>query len=259
MPRRHCWPPDYSYLWDVLPEDALTRAIRSSTYGHGRRDFPAVANAALLRLFAGREVMTMEDLLAAAAALQGPRGWSPSFAADYVGNTIGWGRELGLVEEASDGERSWRLIERSPVYEVIGGRCVRVRGLPDAEQVVMNRKIDALRRRRATLARAAADKVRRRVGSLLDRLSVVQWDAGIPAEWLVFLGDHPAGMRVTEARSFILAAHDEWDPAVTKRWVGEDEATVTAAERDAVVRREAAEAAAAAARLAEDADAFEGL
>ncbi|MBE7200454.1 MAG: hypothetical protein INR70_21985, partial [Parafilimonas terrae] len=114
-------------------------------------------------------------------------------------------------------------------------------------------------RRRATLARAAADKVRRRVGSLLDRLAVVRWDAGIPAEWLVFLGDQPAGMQVKEARGFILAAHDDWEPAVTKRWVGEVEATVTAAERDAVVRREAAEAASAAARLAEDADAFEGL
>ncbi|ACB24505.1 hypothetical protein [Methylobacterium radiotolerans] len=259
MPRRHRWLPDYSHLWDVLPEDALTRAIRARTYGHGRRDFPAVANAAILRIYAGRECLTVADLLAAAAALQGPRGWSPSFAADYVGNVVAWGKELGLLEEASDGERSWRLIERSPVFEIIGGRCVRVRGLPDAEQATMNRKVASLHRRRATLARAAADKVRRRVGSLLDRLAVVRWDAGIPAEWLVFLGDQPAGMQVKEARGFILAAHDDWEPAVTKRWVGEVEATVTAAERDAVVRREAAEAASAAARLAEDADAFEGL
>ncbi len=261
MARRDRFKPDYSHLYDLLAPDALDRAIRSRTYGHNRRDYPAEVNSSLLRIFAGRERLTVEDLLAAAAALQGPRGWSQVFAADYVGNLFGWGRELGLVEEASEGKRAWRLLDPLPVYEIMGGRCVRVRvrGLPDGEQAAMNRKVIALRRRRATLARKKAEETRRKVGGLLDRLSVADWRAVVPAGWLVYLGEHPGGLQVREARDYILAAHDEWEPAIVKRWVAEVEATVTAAERDAVTRRAEAAAAAAAARLAEDAAAFEGL
>ncbi|HSI29963.1 MAG TPA: hypothetical protein VK951_01425, partial [Miltoncostaeaceae bacterium] len=181
------------------------------------------------------------------------------FAADYVGNLIGWGRHLGLVEEASEGERAWRLLDPLPVYEIMGGRCVRVRGLPDGEQAAMNRKVIALRRRRATLARKKAEETRRKVGGLLDRLSVADWRAVVPAGWLVYLGEHPAALQVREARDYILAAHDEWEPAIVRRWIEEVEATVTTAERSAVTRRAEAAAAAAAARLAEDAEAFEGL
>ena len=175
-----------------------------------------------------------------------------------MGNWIGWGVHLGVLAEApsADGERGWHLAEREPVYDIIGGRTVRVRGLPPDEQVAMNLKLAALARRRDTLARKRADETRRRVADLLDQIALVDSTATVPDAWLARIGEPARGMRVTEAREYILSAHDEWPRGDQQLWVTEVKCALAAAGRNAAERR-AAEAATA--RLAEDADAFEGL
>ncbi|RUP21454.1 hypothetical protein [Methylobacterium sp.] len=253
---------DYSYLYGKALDVILDGAIRNRGYGGDRRTFPAEANLALLDLFGERDRLALGDLMDAHAVVVARtgrgEGWSEAFRADVVGNLIGWGVHLGILTEApsADGERGWRLVERSPVYEIIGGRCVRVRGLPDAEQVAMNRKMASLARRRNTLARKRADETRRRVADLLDQIALVDSTATVPDAWLARIGEPARGMRVTEARGYILAAHDEWPRGDQQLWVTEVKCALAAALRNAAERC-AAEAADA--RLAEDADAFEGL
>jgi hypothetical protein len=266
MPRRYRFKPDYSHLLGVSLDTVLDAAIQRRGYGKGDETYPAEANANVLKLFKNGDWISRQDLRLGADVVQGARGWSPEFALDVIGNTVGWGLHLNLIKEVPgpDGERGYSLIERETVYEVIAGKAVRVIGLPADEQVAMNVRRSRLRRLHATLALKRAIKVRRAAEPLIDRMIAADRDAKIPDEFRTYLDaqffELSEEMTVRHLREYLLEAPDGWDAYLQKHWLRTLARAAEDAERRAQTRRELeAEAAAAEVILPEDMDAFAGI
>lgn len=134
--------PDYSHLRDVTEEAALVNAIRCLTYGEPD-DYRLLAGfqARLLTVWGERDVLTLEDLVPAHEVVRSTdpgffgygRHWQGVFLHDAVGNLVGWGLRLGILEEVeADGGRTFRMVRRDPLFERMGnGRYRRL----DAEGV----------------------------------------------------------------------------------------------------------------------------
>ncbi|MCJ2040830.1 hypothetical protein MKK55_18020 [Methylobacterium sp. J-059] len=228
MPRRNYYrpQPDYSHLLGVTMDVVLDAAIARRGYGQDRKHYPAEVNLALLKLYGvDRDWIAYSALRQCADVARGPRGWSGEFALDYVGNLIGWGTHLGILEESvgPGGEPGYRLLDREPVYEIIAGKAVRVRGLPAAEQVAMNVRRSRVMRLRATLARKRAAETRRQAAPLIDLLIEADLDGPIPDELHRFLGaflvDLASDVTLREVRELLLDAYTEWSDAKQKEWV----------------------------------------
>ena len=263
MPRRYSPVADYSHLQGVTLDAVLDQSIRLHTYGQDSRTYPAEANADVLKLFGeDRDWISRQDVFRYSDIIREPRGWSPEFGAYVVGNTIGWGIQLELIEEAPgpDGERGYRLLHRETVYEVVSGTAMKVIGLPPAEQIAMNLRRSRLRRLHATLARKRAPKVRMQVTPIIDRLIAADRNGPIPKNLHPYLGkfivDLAGDVTVSEVRDLLLDAHAEWDRATQERWVASLEYATAFAELAAIKRRKRE---AETAMSQEDIDAFAGI
>ncbi len=176
-----------------------------------------------------------------------------------VGTRIGWGMHLGLLEEApaSDGERAWTMPDREPQFDVHRGKARRIRGLPPAEQIAMDRRRAREAKLRATLDAKHARQVAPRVVDLLNRITGSEPDAVMPAGWAPFVGADimERWPTVAEAHGLLVDLHHGMNRERQKEWLRHLEAAADAASF-AASRREGERQAAAA--LSEDADAFAG-
>lgn len=253
---------DYSHLLGVTLDTVLDAAIQRRGYGGDRKTYPAEANVAILRLFRTADWISRGNLRLGADTVRAARGWSAEFALDVIGNTVGWGLHLGLIEEAPgpDGERGYRLLEREQVYEVVAGKAVRVIGLPPDEQIAMNLRRSKLRRLQATLARKRAAKIRMFAAPAIDRLIAANPLGRIPETLHPFLGDFLVNLSgdvtLCEVRELLVDAHTDWDRRIQSRWVVALDAAVAAAETEAAANRERE---AAEVISQEDIDAFAGI
>lgn len=180
---------------------------------------------------------------------------------DWVGTRLGWGMHLGILVEAApgpDGERAWTMPDREPQYDVHRGRARRIRGLPPAEQIAMDRRRAREAKLRATLDAKHARQVAPRVGDLLDRITASEPDAVMPAGWGPYVGADVMERwpTVAEARGLLVDLHHGMNRERQREWLRHLEAA-SAAASFAASRREGERQAAAA--LAQDADALAGF
>jgi hypothetical protein len=253
--------PDYSHLHGRPLSVILDGAIANRPYGADVPTFAATVNADLLSWFAGREVLTASEALATMEPTRGMRGWSEEFVCDWVGTRLGWGMHLGILDEAAqgpDGERAWTMPDREPAFDVHNKRARRIRGLPPAEQIAMDKRRAREAKLRATLDTKHARQVAPRVVDLLDRITGSEPDAVMPAVWAPFVGADIMERWPTfaEARGLLVDVHHRMDRERQRTWLRHLEAAADAASFYAS-RREGERQAAA--DLAEDADAFAGL
>lgn len=252
--------PDYSHLHGRPLNVILDGAIANRPYGQGLPMFPAAINFDLLEWFEGREHLTADEALAIMEPTRDARKWSPEFLCDFVGTRLGWGMHLGLLVEvpASDGGRAWTMPNREPMFDVHRGQARRVRGLPPAEQIAMDKRRAREAKLRATLDAKHARTVAPRVVDLLDRITGSEPDAVMPAGWAPFVGADimERWPTVAEAHGLLVDLHHGMNRERQKEWLRHLEAAADAASF-AASRREGERQAAAA--LSEDADAFAGL
>jgi hypothetical protein len=262
MPRYYRPTPDYSRLYGKSPEFILDAALQNRTFGQDIRNYEVRANENVLRIFGDATVLTLAELKDRVDAARESRVWSSEFCLDFIGNAIAWGIHLGFVERLGEdrSDRSYRLLYREPVFEIIGGKAMRVLGLPAAEQIAMNVRRSRLWALRATLARKRAAKVRKEASFRIDRLIAADRDAPIPEVLHAFLGEFIVGLSdevtVGDVRELLLDAHNDWEPKVQDGWISALSEATYAAEHEAYTRakREAEEVI-----LPEDLDAFAGI
>lgn len=253
---------DYSHLLGRSLAVILDRAIENRPYGRDEPRFPAEVNETLLIWFAGREVLTASEALDIGAPARTARGWSAEFTVDWVGTRIGWGLHLGLLAEAPapDGERAWTMPDRELQYDVHRGRARRIRGLPPNEQFLMDRRRAREARLHATLDAKHARKIAPAIEKALADMTASEPDIAMPANWAPFVGADIMERWPTEAeaRGLVVDLHLVWTRERQKEWLRRLVADADIAAFYAS-RREGERQAAAAALLAEDAEAFAGL
>jgi hypothetical protein len=266
MPYRNYPKPDYGHLYGKAPEFILDAALQNRTYGHGVKNYEAEVNLVILKLYGDRTILTLDDMLEMVETVRAPRNWSVGFTLDFMGNAIAWGIFLGIVERIGEdrSERSFRLLHREPVFDIVAGDAMRVIGLPPDEQIAMNARRSRLRRLHATLAIKRSIKVRKAAEPLIDRMITADRDAKIPDEFRTYLDaqffELSEEMSVRHLREYLLEAPDAWDAYLQKHWLRSLAKAAEDAERRAQARRELeAEAAATEVVLPEDIDAFAGI
>lgn len=261
---------DYSHLRERTPAEILERSIFARGYGGAFATYEVSVNETLIGMFEGRDRIGAADLLGMQAAFveRAGRGssWTPEFWADFAGNLIGWGLHLALLVEAPgpDGERGWRMPDREMQFDVHRNRTRRIRGLPGEEQAAMNRRLLTQARRAATLDRQRAESLAPLIATALSEILALEPEATVPATWGRYVGeDVPARWPLMrEAFGLLVEAHREWPRRRQQNWLDVIRRELALAHSRGWLRKRAeaeAEEAAAAVRLAEDADAFEGL
>ncbi|MGU3362304.1 hypothetical protein ACLBWX_18410 [Methylobacterium sp. M6A4_1b] len=263
MPRRYPHSQaDYSHLYGKSPSFILDAALQNRTFGLDIKNYEVRANQAVLRIFGDANVLTLAELKERVDAVREGRVWSDEFTLDVIGNAIAWGIHLAIVERTGDGQfnRSFRLLYREPAYEIIGGKAMKVLGLPADEQIAMNCRRSRLHRLRVTLAIKRAAKVRKQAEPLIDRMVAADRDVVVPVSLFGFLDGTFAqlslDMSVREVREYLVDAHDLWEPVVQARWLNALAEATETIEFGARVRakREAEEVI-----LPEDLDAFASI
>jgi hypothetical protein len=125
------------------------------------------------------------------------------------------------LEEATTchGTRAWRLVDREMRWDNHRGRDRQIRGLPDGEQAIMNRKLQTERKRAATFAKKHAVKIAGDIRWNLDQILREDPDTvldGRFAEFLLPLFTPPQALH--EAYGILVEAHHHWDKAKQLRW-----------------------------------------
>ncbi len=218
--------PDYRHLRDVTDEAALVNAIRSPTYG-ARTDYGLLAgfHARLVAMWGNQDILTIDELVPIHEALRARdpgffgygRDWQGAFIHDTVGNLVGWGLRLEILQEGEFqfGTRTFRMVRREPIFERMGsGRWRRIdavagrseRGAPQRE---------AYRQRHAE---RIAPQVVEMVGILCDR------GAAVPDALFTRFPDQFARLKglidyVASARPTFEQAHRGMHLADQKRWI----------------------------------------
>lgn len=175
-----------------------------------------------------------------------PRAWS------NAGNLIHHALRLGLVREetTADGERGWRLLDREPHWIVTGTggfRALRqVRGLPAAEQEVIDRAEAKRRRLNATLDRKARERADDRIARQVSNVLHADPAATVPVRWAEnsWVPTWLSGSRIDAASSIVREAHHaaELDRPALKVWIRalETEAVMAIGRPEARARKQAA-------------------
>ncbi|KQO68516.1 hypothetical protein ASF22_19905 [Methylobacterium sp. Leaf87] len=121
---------DYSHLRGVDDDTALQRAIRSPTYGEAHQfGLMADYHGRIAMMWGAADVLRYEHLVVVHEATRAShpsffgfgRHWVGAFLHDVVGNLVGHGLRLGVLEEISiDGGRAFKLVRREPLFERTG-------------------------------------------------------------------------------------------------------------------------------------------
>ncbi|MCG5246918.1 hypothetical protein LPC10_17470 [Methylorubrum sp. B1-46] len=152
-----------------------------------------------------------------------PRTWADA------GNLVHHALRLSLVAEETgpDGERGWRILDREPHWIVVGTGYHRearqVRGLPPAEQAVVDKAEARKRKLSATLDRKARHAADERIANRVRQ--ILQYDPAslVPKHW-ARLGYVPAwlpGTRLDAAAAIVREAHHtvEMDRERLRGWL----------------------------------------
>ncbi|WP_375275581.1 hypothetical protein [Methylorubrum thiocyanatum] len=218
---------DYSYLRYATPSQAFEQSYRDLPFGN-RREWPANVNRQLLTLFEGRDSLHADAATVAFSNMFDPATvatWSPEFLASRVGNALGWGVRLGVVQEViEDGRRVWRMPDREPWWETDPrGNARQIRGLPDGEQAALNRRraahAKAAATRQANEAAARAPVIEGIVNALL--LLEPDWNCPDTKRWREALPGVALPCPLVEIRPIVLDAHRAMTPRAQHIWQGE--------------------------------------
>ncbi|GBU19239.1 MULTISPECIES: hypothetical protein [unclassified Methylobacterium] len=219
--------PDYRHLRDVTDEAALVNAIRSPTYGEGH-DYRLLAGfqARLVAMWGDRDLLALDELVPAHEEVRARdpgffgygRNWQGAFLHDAVGNLVGWGLRLGVLqEEAADGARAFRMVRRAPVFEKMGnGRWRRIDAVPGrSERGAAKREAYRVKH---------AEKVAPAVRELVGRLCAAGMP--IPNAWFTRYPDQFARLKglaahVANARPTFEDAHRGMHLADQKAWLAD--------------------------------------
>lgn len=220
--------PDYSHLRDVTDEAALVNAIRSPTYGEGHEHrLLAGFQARLTAMWGALDVIPLDNLVVIheerrrddPAFFGHGRDWEGAFLHDVVGNIVGWGLRLGILEEAEwHGQRAFRIVRRDPLFERMGdGRWRRL----DAEGVREASARGAAQREAYRIR--YAERIAPRVAELVGDLCEI--GAPVPGDWFNRYPDQFARLkglveRMADARPTFEDAHRGMHLADQKRWCG---------------------------------------
>lgn len=219
--------PDYRHLRDATPESALVDAIRSPTYGEAR-DYRQLAGfqARLTAMWGALDVIPIDNLVAIHEERRRDdpgffghgRNWQGAFLHDAVGNLVGWGLRLGILEEAEwHGTRGFRMVRRDPLFERMGdGTWRRL----DAEGIREKSARGAGQREAARVRHAEriAHLIAFHVGRLCEK------GAAIPEAWFTRFPDEFGRLkglaeRVADARPDFEQGHRGMHLADQKAWL----------------------------------------
>lgn len=228
--------PDYRHLRDVTDEAALLNAIRYPTYGE-LDDYRLLAGvqARLVAMWGHWDVLALESLVDAHEAVRARdpgffghgRNWQGPVLHDIVGNLVGWGLRLEILQEVEEtrirvGEepskgRAFRMVRRDPLFERMGdGRYRRL----DADGVRAKSARGAGQREayRIRYAERIAPQVAELVGVLCDQ------GTAVPDSWFTRFPEQLARLkglveRIADARTTFEEAHRGMHLADQKRWV----------------------------------------
>lgn len=212
---------DYRHLRDVTDDAALVNAIRYPTYGEAHQlGLMASFHARLVTMWGEADVVRIEDLVATHERVRSSdpaffghgRDWKGTFLHDVVGNLIGHGLRLGVLEEVSiDGGRAFKLVRREPLFErLVSGSWRRI--------TEGNRRGAAQRESYRVRHTASLDaKISELVGRLCDSGAI------IPEGWFRFYAEQFGALRslavfVSDARPTIETAHRSMHLVDQKSW-----------------------------------------
>ncbi|MCK2054965.1 hypothetical protein [Methylobacterium sp. 37f] len=213
---------DYGHLKDRTEEEALKRAIAYPTYGEIHQlGLMAQFHARAVAMWGDADVLRYEDLVAAHERVRAAdptffghgRNWVGAFLHDVVGNVVGHGLSLGVLEEISiTGGRAFRLVRREPLFERTGSGSWR--------RIVEGSKRGAAQREAYRVRHAASldEKVRELVGRLC------AGGAAFPDGWLTRYPEQFGKLRglavlVSDARTTVETAHHGMHLVDQKWWV----------------------------------------
>ncbi|MBE7201224.1 MAG: hypothetical protein INR70_25955 [Parafilimonas terrae] len=217
--------PDYRHLRDATPESALVNAIESPTYGDGHdHRLLAGIQARLVTMWGQHTVIARDNLVVIHEEHRARdpgffghgRDWEETFPHDVVGNLVGWGLRLGVLEEAEwFGAPGYRMVRRVPLFERMGdGKWRRL----DAEGVREMSARGAAQREAYRIRHA--EKIAPEVARLVEGL--FETSAPVPKEWFTRFPDQFARLsglakRVADARPTFEDAHRGMHLADQKR------------------------------------------
>lgn len=213
---------DYRHLRDGDEDAALQRAIAHLTYGETyQTGLMAAFHARTVAMWGDADVLRYEDLVAAHERVRAAdpgffgfgRHWQGAFLHDVVGNIVGHGLLLGVLEEVSiDGGRAFKLVRREPIFERTGSGSWR--------RIVEGNRRGAAQREAYRVRHAAGldEKVRELVARLC------AGGAAIPEGWYRRYPDQFGALRglavlISDARPTIETAHRTMHLVDQKWWV----------------------------------------
>ncbi|MFC4172392.1 hypothetical protein ACFOYU_10005 [Microvirga sp. GCM10011540] len=214
----------YSYF-SAPPEEVLTRAIQACPFAAGRC-WEWGVNRDLIALFGSREHVAFDELVERYVdMLARRRGGSPEKPNEFnhrrAGNLIGWGLRLNLLEEATTchGTRAWRLVDREMRWDIHRGRARQIRGLPNGEQAIMNRKLQTQRKRAATFAKKYAAKIAGDIRRYIDQILQEDPETVLDERFADFITPwFTPPQALHEAYGILVVAHHDWDKAKQELW-----------------------------------------